>query len=233
MGAILKEILDWSEVWALLLPLTVLIIKKFRVSRELIPIKWYVVIALIINIIADLISKYKVTWGLTSSDFWWNNNVLYNINSILRLFLFSWFFILLKQRFMHRVKAVIPFAFTLFLFINFIFFEKFVPQGDYESFSSRLLATESAILLFYCLQYWIFSIIEERSANIQKSKGFWVIIGLTIYVSASFFIYLFYDYLTDAKRNFAVNIWDVHNVVFIWLCVFLAKQFLEDKKIKQ
>jgi hypothetical protein len=226
MGHILKEILDWSEVWALLIPLTVLLWKKNN-TAYLKPVRIFLWAVFPVNIIIDLVSIYKIKWGLDKNDFFWNNNVFYNIESLLRLFLFAWFFISLRQRFMHRVKAIIPFGFLAFVVINFIFFEKFIPQGDFESFSSRLLSTEAALLLFYCLQYFIYLIIEDKTAALSRQPGFWVVTGLSIYVAVSFFIFLFYSYLSVKTRNFAIGIWDVHNIVFIALCIFIAKQFYQ------
>lgn len=229
MSPIIRTILNWSEVWALLIPLTILFITKNK-SVHLRPIRIFLILAFLTNCIIVVLAEFKRKLGVTEQDFLWNNNFLYNIESVFRLFLFGWFFILLSQRFMHRVKLVIPAAFFIFLLINFIFLENFLPQGNYESFSSRLLATESALLLFYCLQYFIFLIIEDKITNINKQKGFWVVTGLSIYVAANFFIYLFYSYLTNVKRNFAVNIWDVHNVCFIVLCIFIGIEFYHERK---
>ena len=104
-------------------------------------------------------------------------------------------------------------------------------MGDYEAFSSRLLATEAALLLFYCMQYFIYLIIEDKHHHIKTAPGFWVVTGLSIYVGANFFIYLFYEYLSEKTINFAINIWDVHNIVFIIFCIFIAIQFsIENKK---
>lgn len=227
MGKLLKEILDWSEVWALLIPLTVLFWKKNK-QQYLRPVRIFLFVALILNIVIDLISKYKIKWGLGPNDFFWNNNFLYNLESVIRLLLFAWFFILLKQRFMHRVKFILPFAFLAFVLVNFIFYEKFFPQGNYEGFSSRLLATEAALLLFYCLQYFIFLMIEDKTTKLSRQPGFWVVTGLSIYVSVSFFIFLFYTYLIKATWNFAINIWDVHNIVFIIFCACIARQFYQE-----
>lgn len=225
MGKILKEILDWSEVWALLIPLAILVLKKNKLPFYLKPVQVYIYVALVLNIIIDLISKYKIKWGLGPEDLLWNNNFLYNIQSVLRLFLFAWFFILLRQRFMNRIKAFLPFLFLIFLLVNFFAYEKFIPRGNNESFSSRLLATESALLLFYCLQYFIFLVIEDKATPLSRRPGFWVVAGLSVYVAVSFFIFLFYDYLVKVTWDFAVGIWDVHNIVFIILCICLAKQF--------
>ena len=228
MDKIIHKILDWSEVWALLIPLTVLFWCKNKTAYFR-PVRIYIITALVINLAIDLIVEFKGKWGLTEDDLLWNNNFLYNISSVVRLLLFAWFFILLRQRFMHRLKLIIPFAFLAFVLFNFIFSENFIPRGNYEGFSSRLLATESALLLFYCLQYFIFLIIEDKTTSLSRQPGFWVVTGLSIYVAVNFFIFLFYHYLIGATRNFAVSIWDVHNIVFIIFCMFLAIQLYRKK----
>jgi len=216
-----EQIVDWSEAWALLIPLY-FIIRNKKQPIYLRPLRWYVIIALLINIAATCIHKFKIIWGFEDGDFWFSNNFLYNIHSIIRLLLFSWFFILLGQRFMHRVKAILPFLFLVLAVINFIFFEDFFDRG---MLSSRLLATEAALLLFYCLQYYIYLMIEDRTTSFNKQPGFWVVTGLTFYVAASFFIFLFYTYLIEHDINFAIDIWDVHNLAYILLCICLAVSF--------
>lgn len=213
--------LDYSEVWALLIPLLVILFKKNYKHPYLKPIRIYLWITLVLNIAIVLISEHKKDLGIEKGDFLWSNNFIYNIQSLVRLLSFAWFFVLLKQHFMHRVKKIIPVLFIVFVIINFSFYEDFFPQG---SFSSRLLATEAALLLFYCLQYFIFLMIEENSVKLVNQPGFWIVTGLSIYVSVNFFIFLFYSYLSDAIINFAINIWDVHNITFIILCCFIAKQ---------
>ena len=128
---------------------------------------------------------------------------------------------------MHRVKAVLPFLFLILVAVNFIFFENFFNR---QMLSSRLLATEAAIMLFYCLQYYIFLMLEERTMPLTKQPGFWIVTGLTFYVATSFFIFLFYSHLVNEDWKFAVDIWDVHNIVFIILCIFIAKQFHQENK---
>ena len=213
-----KEITDWSEVWALLIPLFFLFRQRNK-SSYLRPVRMYVIIALLINICAISIQKYKTEWGYELGDFFYSNNLLYNIHSVTRLLLFSWFFILLNQKFMHRIKMIIPFGFIIFVIINFIFYENFFNRYN---LSSRLLATEAALLLFYCLQYYIFLIIEDKGIPFKKQPGVWIVIGLTFYVAASFFIFLFYDYLVVHDKDFAIDVWDVHNVFYITLCICIA-----------
>jgi hypothetical protein len=218
---IYKEITDWSEVWALLIPLFFLYGQR-NIPPFLKPIRTYVVIALLINVCAIGIQKYKDVWGSQLGDFFYSNNFLYNIHSVLRLLLFSWFFILLNQRFMYRIKAIIPLGFMTFVTINFFFYENFFNRYN---LSSRLLATEAALLLFYCLQYYIFLILEDKGKPFVKQPGVWIVIGLTFYVAANFFIFLFYDYLTKNDTEFAIDIWDVHNITYIFLCLCIALTF--------
>ncbi len=229
MSSLYHTILDWSEVWALLIPFSFMLVYKSE-DPYLKPVRIFIWSFLILNLFIDLIAEYKWKLGIREGDFLWSNNFIYNIESILRLFLFAWFFNGLNYQFMHRVKKIIPYGFTLFVLINFIFFEDLFYQN---SFSSRLLATEAGILLFYCLQYFIYQIIEERTTSIKNHKGFWIVTGLSIYVAASFFIFLFYVYLSDVRRNFAVSIWDVHNIVFIIFCIFIAIQFFHDAKTEK
>jgi hypothetical protein len=223
---IIRIIFDWSEVWALLIPLIIFIIRK-PTYNWVTPVKWYLLTALLLNISIDFVwyvNMYDL-WGSVKGDRW-NNNIFYNLHSIARLIFFSWFFILLRQRFMHRIKAIIPFGFLLFVLINFIFYENFFPQGSKEGFSSRLLATEAALLLFYCLQYFIFLMMDDKTISLSRQPGFWIVTGLSIYVSVNFFIFLFYSYLFSVEI-FAAHIWDVHNIVFILLCLFITKQFYQ------
>lgn len=229
MISILKEILDWSEVWAPLIPLTILLYHRNK-TPYLLPVRIYLVMAVLLNLFTDILWKFRTEMNLQVEDFLWNNNFLYNIGSCVRFFLFAWFFILLGQQFMHRLKKLIPLAFLFFLIVNFIFFENFLPTGPRGIFSSRLLATESALLLFYCLQYFIFLIMDEKQTKPRQQPGFFVVVGLSIYMGANFFIFLLWEYLVSKTKDFALGIWDVHNITYIILCIFIAIQLVQEHK---
>jgi len=216
----LRVIYDWSEVWALLISLFY-IYKAKGTPVYLKPVKVFVWVSLILNL-AQMIIWYRLKLHLPEFPaILQSNTFIYNLLSATRLITFSLFFILLGQHFMPRIKKIIPFGFLLFMIINFIFYEQFFSVA----ISSRILATEAALLLFYCIQYFIFQLIESNSISLPKQKGFWVVIGLSIYVAVNFFIFLFYEYLTDSAKTFAVDMWDVHNAVHIILCIFIAIQF--------
>jgi hypothetical protein len=221
---VLKTILDWSEVWALLIPLAVLVFKR-KQPAILKPVIVYVWAAFIINLFIDLIWKYFR--HLDVSLFLKSNNYLYNFHSIIRLLLFSWFFIQLKQPYLATLKKMIPFVFLAFVVINF-----FVPSGFRQNFfefaflSSRLLSIEAAFLLFYCIQYYLFKLKDQNDSLIMGSV-FWVVTGLCTYAVINFFIFFYYAALSKAPTKFASDIWYVHNVSFIILCIFIAKAFYD------
>ncbi|WP_183559330.1 hypothetical protein [Mucilaginibacter sp. SP1R1] len=215
MYKIIQIILDWSEVWALLIPALILITKKQPAINK--PVVLYVWIALFINIAIDMTWKFR-NWLPGDHN---SNNYLYNLHSIVRFFLLSAFFIQLKQPFLVLLKKAVLVFFILFVIINFCFFEDFF---DYWKLSSRLLSVEAILLLFYTLQYYLFKINENEDVDIV-SNGFWIVTGLGIYVSINFFIFLLYNELTMRLQNFAISLWNVHNISYIIFNLFLAKDF--------
>lgn len=220
MQNILKNILDWSEVWALLIPLTFLYIRKKQPAFNK-PVVVYVWIALIVNIAIDLTWKFRTKLPVQFQS----NNYLYNIHSIVRFVLFSSYFIRLKQPFLTATKKVIQFVFAGFVIVNFSIYQQFF---DYWHFSSLLLSVEAALLLFYCIQYYLFRINDDEEIS-KKQPDLWIVTGLGIYVTVNFFIFLLYNKLTVHLQNFAVSLWNIHNITFIIFCIFIAKAFYESE----
>lgn len=220
MNNILQEILDWSEVWALLIPLIVLLLKP-KQPRYLKPVIIYLLLALVIDLFIDFGWKYKSF----VPQWMYPNNYLYNIHSIIRFICFSWFFILLDQPYIKKFKKIIPILSILFFLINFLFIEDFFRA---ESFSSRLLAVESGLLLFFCLQYYLYKLQEDEPAK-KKPADYWIVTGLSIYVVFNFFYFLLYTTLIENNfREFIIVMWNYHNLSFIILCIFIARAFYAD-----
>ncbi len=220
----LRIFFDWSEVWSLLIPLTILVVKKKKYADYLKPVIAYIIITLLIFLAANIIWKHKNDWHLPQ----WlhSNNYLYNTHAILQFFLFGLFFIRLNQPFAILLKKLFFVVFILFALINFIFFEKFF---FFNSISSHIHSVGVGLLLAYCLLYFLFLLQDDSVLVIQKQKGFWIVSALTIYVTVNFFIFLFYStlILDEKNRHWAENIWDVHNATFLLLCICITKTFNE------
>ncbi len=75
-----SPILDLSEVWALLIPLAIILFKS-KGPAYLRPVRYYVYAALFINVCIIAIQEFKEKWwGLHEGDFFWTNNYFYNIS---------------------------------------------------------------------------------------------------------------------------------------------------------
>ncbi len=70
---------------------------------------------------------------------------------------------------------------------------------------------------------------ERKNCFYQKiitcDKDLCAVTGLSIYVVASFFVFLFYVPMIKENPELANNMWDVNNVAYIILCIFITKAF--------
>lgn len=221
----LKTIFDWSEAWAPLVPLAVLI-RHRRQPAYVRPVILYLVLSFIFNLAADIIWKQS---SLGLSLFTVNNNPVYNIHSIVRFFLFAFFFIQLHQRFAVTVKRVLPFAFLAFVIIDLIFWEYFLAQR----IAHQIHAAEAGLLLVYCLLFYFFLLRTEAEISI-RTPAFWITTGLIIFVAVCFPIYLYYESALKNYRGFTINIWSVQKIAFLALCFAIAIAFslTDEKKVQ-
>ena len=217
----LLKIFDWSEVWALVIPLAVLFFRQNQ-PATLRPIIVYLWVALILNLVIDIIMELRTYYPE------WTNNPLYNVHSVIRFACFSFYFIQIQPNSFTRLKKILVLFSGAFLIINFLFFENFFNN---ESFSGNLLATEAYLLLVYCMLYYL-SELKDDSKNLFKGPDFWIVTGLSIYVVINFFVFLFYLPMIDVDLDLVVNIWNVHNIAFIIFCLFIAKAFYGSRRYK-
>ena len=216
---ILNKILEWSEVWALLIPLFVL--SKYKKQPGFLkPVIIYLLLALLLDTAADIIMEINSYYKQQHKSPPYSNNFLYNIHSITRFICFSSFFILLRQPFLVKAKKYLPILSAVLVVINFAFYENFF---DRNHISSRLFATEAGLLLFYCLQYYLFKLQEDKSG--PRQADFWIVTGLSIYVVFNFPFFLLYTTLLGKNGNLLVNLWNYHNITYIIFCIFIAKAF--------
>lgn len=221
----LKLFFDWSEVWAPIIPLFVLL-KNKKQSVFLRPVIVYIWVAFFINLFGDIIGDFKKYFAET---YWLQKNLyLYNLHSIIRFVCFSYFFIFLKQGYYSLVKKIVPFVYLACIFIDLIFFEDFF---DTKSIGANVLSIEAFFLLFYCLLYYLSKLKNENDA-IMSGADFYVVTGLSIFVVTNFFVFLFYETMLKEDWHQADNMWSVHNVAYIVFCLLLAKAFSLAKKNK-
>lgn len=217
MGKYLLLALDWSEIWALLIPLSVLIIHR-RQPAILKPVITYLWIALVLNIAIDFIMALNV-YRVNVPGWLQSNNPLYNVHALSRFACFSIFFIKLPQGSFALVKKILVVISVIFIIINFGFFENFFNP---DTLSGNLLATEAYLLLIYCMLYYL-SVLRNDETPIFTGPDFWIVTGLGIYVVTNFFVFLFYLPMLHVNAGLSVTMWNVHNIAFIIFCLFITK----------
>jgi len=221
MNEILRIILDWSEVWALLIPLIYLLFKNHQ-PRYLKPVTIYLFVALLLNVTGNIIAEYKA-W---LPSWMQSNNPLYNVHSIIRFICFSYFFAALNQSSFTVIKKMLPILSLLIFLINFTVAENF---GNPQHLSGNLLSAEAYLLLIYCMLYYLAKLRNETD-DISSGSDFWIVTGLSIYVVVNFFVFLFYVPMINHDSLLAENIWYVHNIAYILLCIFITKAFYESAR---
>jgi len=208
---IIEAIRDWSEVWALLIPLTIILISRSKI-KGMSPVVLYVCLALVLNTISTTL--YVFYESLPS--FLQNNNILYNIHSFLRVTLLGlYIYQIRKHRYIDAYKALLI-VYLFFVLINFIFFETIFL------FSTRLFSAESVVLLILCLSFFVRSMQDDSDTNWLKHPAFLICAGISFYEAVNFFIFLLFYPLANKDASFIKNLWTVHNITFVILCSMIA-----------
>ena len=213
MEKIFLAIVDWSEVWAPIIPISVLLFPRQQ-HPSLKPVIAYVWIGFLINLVIDFLMIINIYF---TRDYI-SNNFLYNIHSVVRFACFGFYFIKLHPGSFTKIKKTLAIVAALFFVVNFVFFENFF---NYNAFSGNLLSLEAYFLLVFCMLYYLTELKSDED-NLFNTPHFWIVTGLCIYVVINFFVFLFYLPMLDVDLGLAVNIWYVHNIAFIILCFFIA-----------
>lgn len=220
----LDSIIVWAEVWALFIPIFFLVKKGKGIHPYLTPISVYVWVALILNILANIISSQKKI-GLNLP--WHNNILIYDIHSVARLLLFMWFFWILEPDFVKKSGFKLVVFFVLAAAVFLAIYEFYAE----EVISSYSYSTGSSLLLFFCVKYFLFAIKKEES-GFSSQPSFWIVTGLGLFVVGTFPIYLFYKMAHVQDPYIAVNIWRVQNIAFLVMCIFIGVGFFISNRLK-
>ncbi len=219
-----QKILDWADVWAILIPIF-FSLKYDNQPRFFKPIKIYIWSALLINLFSTIIFEFARKCHFP--DFLQTNAYLYNAHSILRLICFSVFFIMLRQPFLVNLKTFLLALFIIFSVINFVVNERF--YDPLKGLSGNLLTVEAYLLLIYCMQNFLYHLRRIDDIPVKGSE-LSIVIGLSVYVVINFFIFLFYDEMIYSNSSVADKMWNIHNVAYIILCFFLTRAFYVSDK---
>ncbi len=215
----LDTIINWSEVWSLVIPLLVVLVYRPKGPG----VNWlisYLLIAFTLNTIATIMVEYYFSMPAWLK----NNNILYNLHSLSRVLLLGFYIMAARPSPFAPMLKTILIAYGVFVVFNFSFTESpfFI--------SSRLFTAESIILLIFCFSFFFRSMQDESETNWLKHPAFLVCTGICLYEVTSFFIFLFFYPLVLKNWEFADLTMSIHNVMYVIFCVLLAIALYRYKK---
>ena len=161
----------------------------------------------------------------------WPNLYMYHINCLLSFYALSLFYIrLFKTPTTKRTISIVAIIFTGFFLYNIYIWESI------EVFNSNSLGMASFILCAYALSYYLKLFKSSAEDNILTSADFWFNTGIFSYYTINFFIFLTYNKLTQEKLPLLRIIWQLHNIIFLIMCIYifigsLCKRSLEKLKL--
>lgn len=207
-------VLEWSEVWALFLPLAAYYIHQ-KQPAFLTPVLIYLAGALVLNLLTDFVAdfnEYLPEWLQT-------NLIFYNIHSIFRFICFAYFFNTITYGSFRHLRIILISIYLLLLLSNYIFLENYLDQTH---INGNLFTIEAYLLLIFSMLYYLTQL-RNDVVDLSSSKEFWITTGLSIYVVINFFIFLFYVPMIQENPILANDMWNVHNLAYITLCLFITK----------
>lgn len=206
----------WAEVWALFIPLAIVIFYKIR-TAEFRTIILYVWIAVPISLIANTqaaITHYGDKTMLP--DFLQTNHIFYNIHSIIRVLLFGWLITNISLMKEYILPRIITPVYIILLIVNFSF------RGSIWSFDPFLFVLEGLLLLTLCLSFFFLSIKDDSETIWMDEPVFIICAGISLYEAINFFIFLFFDALVIKNPSFGRVTMEIFSVSYIILCIILA-----------
>src|SRR5688500_8810457 len=212
--SLFDTIINWSEVWALLIPLLFMFLFRSN-EKELAPLKWYVVIALLLN----TVSTVSYIYNEQMPAFLKNNNIFYNLHSLARVLFFSWYIYLITPKQHKYLNRMVIAVYLIFVVVNFLLFEN--PLY----ISTKMFAAESIVLLFLGISFMLRSIQDETVTNWTSQPSFIVCVAIVLYEAITFFIFLFILPLAEKDPDFGLLMLKVYKIAFVIFCILLAISF--------
>lgn len=138
---------------------------------------------------------------------------LYSAFTFFEYFLFVWFlYTVIKNRIFKKIIVSVSIAFIAFLIFYYLF-------AKAKSIDSIPIGVETILILIFSFYYLYEQIQDTETLFIYSKYPFWIIIGMLIYLSGSFFIYIYASYLPTKE---IAKYWIFTNVFAILKNIFFA-----------
>ena len=179
MANTISKILQNIASFSSLLPLILFFIfQRNNKSKELRVISFYLIYA----VLNDILAYYLFRIANLRPFF------IYDIFDVVEFCLFSWFFYLIINN--TKIKRLVIPLIVLFCIFSISLYI-FLPGNN--SFSSIIAGVESVLIISMCIYYFFDQLKDSNTLLIYASINFWIIISFLIYLSGTFFLYIYSD----------------------------------------
>lgn len=145
-----------------------------------------------------------------------HNLFLYYISSFIEFSCFSYVLLnLITHKFKNQIIRVSVMTFGIISIFEFI-----QNGSNYMNFISRNV--EFIFLVPLSIIYFSIEIKKMQQKRITDTFGFWVCTALIIYLSGSFFVFLFSNYLLDESPEILSSIFIIHSLFNVTFSILLA-----------
>ena len=219
MPDLIDIIFSSSEVLALLIPLMIFVFYKPDRTKMRYIIA-YTITAFVLNLITFLLYVYHSYLP----SYLQNNNILYNLSSLIRVLFFGLYIYHIKPYRFQIVHKIVFAAYFIYALVNFTFI-----QSPFF-LSNTFLAAESIVLLIFCLFFFLSFMQDDSETNWLRQPSFLICIGICLYECVIFFIFLFFYALSQKNPSFGVITLYIYYSVFIILCILLGLALYRSRK---
>ncbi|MFP5040728.1 hypothetical protein [Parasediminibacterium sp. JCM 36343] len=209
--------LDYLDSIAPFSVLVYLIFRKSKMEGAFLWFIFFIVALLFFNVTANLLVKVQFYFKKER-----NNLIVYHIACIAYFLLLLKFFSFLLRSVYSRI---VDGLFIVLFFIAVAFdFSNWIKT---PTFNSDTFGLASLWVIIKCLSYYAQKLIGPAYEDILKNRMFWIISGLFLYFSVSFFIFISYSLLSNSYNpNYNAPIsylWYLQNIILALSCSFFIK----------
>lgn len=207
----IENLFVYLDIYSSLIPIVFFII-YWKKSSPLTGFRFLVAYSVLFFIINWLLLRY-------------NSNLLYESFTIMEFILFVGFLHTQIQNKKARKTLFITGCMYLVFYISYTLTEKTGVSID-----SIQIGVETIIILVFSYYYLYERMNDTTTLFIYNTYQFWVVLGIVLYLSGSFFVYLFAEYISyDEMKVY----WPITNVLSIIKSIlFSVAIYINTKPIK-
>lgn len=118
------------------------------------------------------------------------------------------------------VKKLILGALPLFYGIVFYYI---INKNQSNNFDAIPASTESILIIIFCVSFFFEQIRDMEVSFIYSSKTFWIIVAILVYMSATFFLFVSAEFVSQEERR---SYWFINSISNIIKNVLISIAFI-------